>query len=107
VYREVRSFSHSHNCPPAYIACILAGGYDAIWLLVIFKDKTFGSLEEVEEAWRAFPEESDFPEMAKLPDISVSPLSAYENRGIGVRVETVEDVAGLQKVLEKSRNPPV
>ncbi|GJJ06064.1 hypothetical protein Clacol_000252 [Clathrus columnatus] len=61
-----------------------AGGYDAIWLLVIDVES---AVTKVEHLWKDWTE------------LDVSPLSAVESRGDGVRVEELENVRGLIDVM--------
>lgn len=68
----------------------LAGGYDAIWLLVIdTKSEGMASAvgANVEALWGGWKE------------MNVSPLGAAESRTGGVRVEAVDVVPGLREAL--------
>ncbi|KZO95550.1 Phosphomevalonate kinase [Calocera viscosa TUFC12733] len=64
-----------------------AGGYDAIWLLVIERDATNGPVTKVEGIWQAWTE------------MSVSPLSASESHERGARVEDIAAVPGLAQAV--------
>ncbi|KZT58878.1 Phosphomevalonate kinase [Calocera cornea HHB12733] len=61
-----------------------AGGYDAIWLLVIDND---GPVSSVEGVWQ------------KWTEMSVSPLSASESHERGARVEDLAAVPGLGRAI--------
>lgn len=68
----------------------IAGGYDAIWLLVCDPtscepDQT--PLERVERIWSNYKE------------LSVSPLSSKESLAKGIRLESVDDIPGLAAAL--------
>ncbi|EJU04392.1 phosphomevalonate kinase [Dacryopinax primogenitus] len=64
-----------------------AGGYDAIWLLVIDGGETQGALSTVEGVWQSWTE------------MSVSPLMAWESHEGGARVEKIENVPGLVEAI--------
>jgi len=68
-----------------------AGGYDAIWLLVIDSHPTGSTapVALVEDVW------------SKWTELNVSPLHAIESRGGGLRAERIEDIRGLSDVLNK------
>ena len=68
----------------------IAGGYDAIWLLVLEHqlDTEISSVSLVEGVWSSWTE------------LDVSPLSAVESRERGVRVERLETIPGLTDTLE-------
>ncbi|KAF8514856.1 Phosphomevalonate kinase [Hysterangium stoloniferum] len=68
-----------------------AGGYDAIWLLVIDSQPAGGTapVAFVEDVW------------SKWTELNVSPLHAVESRGGGLRAERVEDIRGLSDVLNR------
>ncbi|KAF8492301.1 ribosomal protein S5 domain 2-type protein [Gautieria morchelliformis] len=68
-----------------------AGGYDAIWLLVLepqpdIQPSPMSLVEGVWSSWR---------------ELDVSPLSAVESRERGVRIERLETVLGLKGILVK------
>ncbi|CAE6430463.1 unnamed protein product [Rhizoctonia solani] len=70
-----------------------AGGYDAIWLLVLQpQDKTLASsiVSSVEELWQNWT------------GMSVSPLLATESLERGARKESLQDVPGLEAALKGS-----
>lgn len=74
------------------IGCCTAGGYDAIWLLVFdpAQQQPPGVLwpaDRVEELWSSWTE------------LRVSPLSAVESTAHGVKLEKLEDVAGLKDLV--------
>lgn len=72
---------------------ILAGGYDAIWLLVLQpQDAALASsiVESVENLWQSWTE------------LSVSPLLATESLEGGARKESIADVPGLKAALNGS-----
>ena len=72
----------------------LAGGYDAIWLLVLEDPTplagTPNAIDEVEAIWSSWTA------------LSVSPLSATESIAKGIRLERLQDVPGLEDVLSKT-----
>lgn len=63
-----------------------AGGYDAIWLLVIDMKATsvVGKIEKIWQDWT---------------ELDVSPLSAVESQKQGLTIENLESVRGLKDVL--------
>ncbi|CEL60976.1 phosphomevalonate kinase [Rhizoctonia solani AG-1 IB] len=70
-----------------------AGGYDAIWLLVLQpQDKGLSSsiVASVEELWQGWSE------------LSVSPLLATESLERGARKESLQDIPGLEATLKGS-----
>lgn len=70
----------------------LAGGYDAIWLLLIDTESEGTSspiVTAVEEIWGGWTE------------MNVSPLGASESRSGGARVEHAETVPGLMEALRR------
>ncbi|KAJ1304500.1 hypothetical protein OPQ81_005645 [Rhizoctonia solani] len=70
-----------------------AGGYDAIWLLVLQpQDNALASsiVSSVEKLWQNWTE------------MSVSPLLATESLERGVRKESLQDVPGLEDALKAS-----
>ena len=68
-----------------FLKITAAGGYDAVWLLVLDSNSTSDSspISLIESVWSSWKE------------LDVSPLSAVENRGCGVRVEQLEAIPGL------------
>lgn len=74
---------------PNFNFIYLAGGYDAIWLLVLEGQSGDGKSPSdlVQDTWSSWTE------------LSVSPLSAVESRGGGVRLEELAAVSGLQDIL--------
>lgn len=64
-----------------------AGGYDAIWLLVI-EIEGAPSVSRVENIWRNWTE------------LNVSPLSAVESQAQGVQIEELDNIRGLKDVLQ-------
>lgn len=69
---------------------VLAGGYDAIWLLVL--DPVDASpdkhpIERVERVW------------SEYKDLAVSPLSVVESLAGGARIEDLEKITGLSAVV--------
>ncbi|KIJ39909.1 hypothetical protein M422DRAFT_257232 [Sphaerobolus stellatus SS14] len=66
-----------------------AGGYDAIWLLVLETQSSTDQspIDSLQELWSTWTE------------LSVSPLTAVESRGGGVRLEQLDVVPGLEAVL--------
>ena len=64
-----------------------AGGYDAIWVLVLDPPDEKGPQERIEQVW------------ASWEGLDVSPLSATESFDQGLRLERAEDVPGLVDVL--------
>ena len=67
-----------------------AGGYDAVWVLVIDPPNTSEGelpLTRVESVW------------ASWTKLDVSPLSAKESLEKGIRLERAEDVPGLKEIL--------
>jgi phosphomevalonate kinase len=84
--------SSSPVLSPLTRECI-AGGYDAIWLIVT--DPTDCSPEEkpvarVESVWTTWTE------------LSVTPLAAVESAAKGARVEVLEEVPGLKDAILES-----
>lgn len=68
----------------------IAGGYDAVWLLVLEIPGTkISPVILVEEVWSSWTE------------LNVSPLSAAESREQGARVEHLEDIPGLKDILKE------
>ena len=68
-----------------------AGGYDAIWVLVCDPescDPDQSPLERIEHIWNNYKE------------LNVSPLSSKESLAKGIRLESVNDIPGLQNVLD-------
>ena len=66
---------------------LLAGGYDAIWLLVcdlVSCAPDQSPLERIEYHW------------SKYTDLNVSPLSAQESFARGARLESFDSVPGLK-----------
>jgi len=64
-----------------------AGGYDALWVLIINFEGCAVS-DAVQRLW------------STTKNMRVTPLKASEAVGCGVRVEAVEDVGGLDRVME-------
>jgi len=66
-----------------------AGGYDAIWLFVLETQSSTDQspIDSLQELWSTWTE------------LSVSPLTAVESRGGGVRLEQLDVVPGLEAVL--------
>ena len=73
----------SHNTQPR--TDILAGGYDAIVLLIVDDRRVISGVERVWKAWT---------------EMSVKPLKAGNSDG-GLRSETVDGVEGLKEALER------
>ena len=79
---KMRCYTHD----PPY----LAGGYDAIWVLVLDPpggpdaEKPLHRVEQVWAHWKA---------------LDVSPLSATESFEKGIRLEKLEDIPGLKEVF--------
>lgn len=75
---------------PIHRCFVLAGGYDAVWLLV-FDPKDCPQTElpstRVEGVWSHYT------------DLSVSPLLASESVAKGVRVENLEVIPGLKEII--------
>lgn len=70
--------------------CHLAGGYDAIWLLVLEpNDSTSEALSAVEKLWEGFP--------------NVSPLLATESKDRGAKIEDIDQVPGLRAIVQLRR----
>lgn len=74
----------------------LAGGYDAIWLLIIDTKSQGEELamssevgRKVEELWSGWKE------------MNVSPLGASESRTGGARIEKIDSVEGLREALKR------
>lgn len=67
---------------------IIAGGYDAIWLLV-FEPGVEGTspLQRVEKVWSTYTA------------LDVSPLSSEESVAKGARVERLEEIPGLRDFI--------
>lgn len=69
----------------------LAGGYDAVWLLVFDPpaDSSSGQqpLDRVEHVWSTYT------------DLDVSPLSSQESVAKGARIERLEDIPGLREIV--------
>jgi len=72
---------HSHDLFSA------AGGYDAIWLLVLDPPTSQAPLEGIQKVWSSYTE------------LDVSPLSAVESLAKGIRLESFDDVKGLQTAI--------
>ncbi|KIJ67899.1 hypothetical protein HYDPIDRAFT_25360 [Hydnomerulius pinastri MD-312] len=67
-----------------------AGGYDAIWLLVLDpRGDMYEPLHAVERVWERFP--------------NVSPLLATESQDQGAKVEKLEEVPGLSAAVQLRR----
>ena len=68
----------------------LAGGFDAIWVLVVdLEDSSIPSaITEVENVWLGWTE------------MSVSPLMAEASNERGLRVESIDKVEGLIEALQ-------
>lgn len=87
VYQEVRPFFPSFH---SEVNSHLAGGFDAIWLLVLepVDITTDGApVARVEETWAR----------AK----AVSPLLASESLAKGCRVESLDSVKGLKAAISR------
>lgn len=73
---------------------LLAGGYDAIWVLAFDPvdcreaDLPSSRVEALWSGWKA---------------LDVSPLSASESAAKGVRVETLEGVPGLKEIAVQGK----
>lgn len=67
-----------------------AGGYDAIYILVLAPPEagTETPADRVEQVWRGWKK------------MDVSPLAAEESREKGARLEELNDIKGLKRVLE-------
>lgn len=69
----------------------IAGGYDAIWLLVCDppQDESTSQkpLGRIEDVWRTYT------------DLDVSPLSSIESIAKGARIERLEDIPGLGEIV--------
>jgi phosphomevalonate kinase len=73
-----------------YFLSQIAGGYDAIWLLVcdpISCEPDQTPLERVERIWSNYKE------------LSVSPLSSKESLAKGIRLESIDDIPGFAAAL--------
>lgn len=72
------------------IEIMIAGGYDAIWLLVLdpVDADPQPPVHRVEHVWANYP--------------GVSPLSASESLAKGCRIEKLDEVKGLQKAVSRS-----
>lgn len=67
-----------------------AGGYDAIWLLLLEPDDgTSAPLNAVEQLWESFP--------------NVTPLLATESKERGAKVEDIDQVPGLRAIVQLRR----
>jgi phosphomevalonate kinase len=66
-----------------------AGGYDAIWLLVIEPPETSEQLpfRRIERVWSTWK------------DLDVSPLSAVESTAKGIHLEELDSVRGLRQAI--------
>jgi phosphomevalonate kinase len=62
----------------------IAGGYDAIFLLVIDAPEVVAVMEDVWEGWT---------------EMSVCPLKARQSDG-GIRLESLDEISGLSAVLK-------
>jgi phosphomevalonate kinase len=92
VYQAVCIFWHSFCATFTNILTnIKAGGYDAVWVLVVDPEVTQGEehpIARVERVWSSWTE------------LDVSPLAAKESVGArGCRIENVEAVPGLKEAL--------
>ena len=70
---------------------MLAGGYDAIWLLVCDPEDPSPEIapyKRVQHVW------------TKYEELDVSPLLARESKLKGARIEKMEDIKGLEKATE-------
>jgi len=70
-----------------------AGGYDAVWVLICDPESSKYEqtpLERVEHIWSIYKE------------LSVSPLSSKESFAKGIRLEEIQDIPGLEEVLNTS-----
>ena len=73
------------------ILMMLAGGYDAIWLLVCDPEDPSPEIapyKRVQHVW------------TKYEELDVSPLLARESKLKGARVEKMEDIKGLEQATE-------
>lgn len=73
-----------------FIYSCIAGGYDAIWLLVCDPVETspdIRPLERVEYVW------------SEYTALNVSPLSVVESLAGGTRVEDLDAIQGLKKAI--------
>lgn len=72
---------------------LIAGGYDAIWVLVCDPESCNpdqSPLERVEHIWNNYK------------DSNVSPLSSKESLAKGIRLESVDDIPGLKNLLDNT-----
>ena len=79
----------------AHSLSFLAGGYDAIWLLVIEspseEEANAAIVSAVEKVWLGWKE------------MNVSPLAAVESRESGAREESVASVLGLGALITRQQ----
>lgn len=78
-----------------------AGGYDAVWVLVLSPDSGSGNSEVQEEALDTPLHRVERVWMG-WKGLNVSPLTAEESFEKGLRREQVENVPGLAEVLRGS-----
>ncbi|EIN11828.1 Phosphomevalonate kinase [Punctularia strigosozonata HHB-11173 SS5] len=66
-----------------------AGGYDAVWLLVLEPPQTADQLpfRRIERVWSTWK------------DLNVSPLSAIESKAKGIHLEDIDQVNGLRQAI--------
>jgi len=66
-----------------------AGGYDAIWLLIIDREET---IREVEDVWSA------------MKGLRVTPLQAAESQKGGLHMEDIDEVPGIKDAWDRWRS---
>ncbi|KAF7288656.1 Ferrochelatase, mitochondrial [Mycena chlorophos] len=66
-----------------------AGGYDALWLLVLEPQAASKPVSVIENVWATYTK------------LGVSPLSAVESMAKGARLENIADIPGLQAAISR------
>lgn len=72
-------------------SCVIAGGYDAVWLLMCEPEQCRPDQwprERIEHVWTNYTE------------LNVSPLSAVESMAKGARLEIIDKIKGLREVTQ-------
>ncbi len=80
-----------HGIKTLILPTLTAGGYDALFLLIIEPSSTpVNAISTIESIWGGWKE------------LSLCPLSCSADKG-GLKLESIDEVDGLKEVLEKGR----
>lgn len=71
-----------------FINVIVAGGYDALWVLIIDRGDT-GVLKGVEYLWQ------------DTKSMRVTPLNVSESEGVGLQLRNLDEVVGLSTIISE------